>query len=231
MEQVAVRDLYLENIKLKSNGVDFFSGCETQKLNKHKLLPAKTLPIVNYKGIPIVGSPYYSVPVITKKNNNKTYLKRLKRAIDLVETHLPKSFAKIQRTVRAARGYLIIDNFCPTKGALAYAAFIPRPKDRHFVVMVSSTLLLVDELFSDYDVAAQLVHEMEGHAVQFFQQGSTDEVNAFTKQAAFAKAAGDNKFIDVNNREHNIKTKIKLKLSTTGTYVENKPAAPSFSFK
>ena len=78
----------------------------------------------------------------------------------------------------------------------------------HYKLHCDSASFCVSFLFSDYDVAAQLVHEMEGHAVQFFQQGSTDEVNAFTKQAAFAKAVGNNKFIDVNNREQNIKTKI-----------------------
>ncbi|MEG3618517.1 hypothetical protein V5T82_08640 [Magnetovibrio sp. PR-2] len=231
LDQVSVRDLYLEDVKLKSHGVNFFNGCQEQKLNKHKLLPINDVPVVNYKGIPIVGSPYFSIPVVTKKNNNALYIQRLKRAIDLVETHLPKSFAKIQRTMRAARGYMIIDNICPTQGALAYAAFVPRLKERHFVVLVSSTLLLVDDLFSDYDVAAQLVHEMEGHAVQFFQEGTTDEINAFTKQAAFAQATGNDKFKDVNNRAQNIKSKIKLSLSTTGTYVKNKTDVPSFSVK
>lgn len=231
MDRVNVRDLYLEKVKLKSHGIDFFNGCSANKMNKHQLLPTQSLPVVNYKGIPIVGSPYHSVPVVTKKNNNDLYLDRLKRAIDLIESHQPKNFAKIQRTIRAGRGYLIIDNICPTGGALAYAAFVPRPRERNFVVLVSSTLLLVDDLFSDYDVAAQLVHELEGHAVQYFQEGATDEINAFSKQAAFAKIVGDTKFKDVNNRSQNIKTKIKLKLSTSGTYVKNKSDTPSFSFK
>ena len=169
--------------------------------------------------------------VKTKKNNNDLYFKRLKSAIDLMDRHVPKSFANIQKTMKQNRGYLIIDNICPTKGALAFAAFVPRTRDNHFVVLVSSTLLLVKDLFNDYDIAAQLVHELEGHAVQYYREGRTDEINAFTKQAAFAKAAGNDKFKDVNNRSQNLRTKIKLKLSKTGTYVKSKSDTPSFSFK
>ena len=88
--------------------------------------------------------------------------------------------------------------------------------------MVLSTLLLAPDLFNDGDIASQLIHEMQGHAVDFYRRGTTDELNAFTQQAHFAKRVGDQKFKDVNNRAINLRTKVKLKLSTTGTYVENK---------
>ncbi|MCW8914448.1 MAG: hypothetical protein OQK24_01195 [Magnetovibrio sp.] len=142
--------------------------------------------------------------------------------MDIIEQHKPRSFAAIVKTMTQHRGYMIIDNFCPSSGGLAFAAFVPRTKQNNFVVMVSSTLLLLPDMFSDYDVASQLVHEMEGHAVDFYGRGTTDEAHAFTKQAQFATAVGGDKFIDVNNRPTNLEMRIKMKLSSKGTYVESK---------
>ncbi len=222
LDRTSVRALYLENVRIKSHGVDFLNGCKAMKINKHALLSTQSSPAIRYKGISIVGSPYYSAPVKTNKDNNSLYFKRLKLALDIIEKHKPQAFAAIVKTMAQHRGYVIIDNFCPSNGGLAFAAFIPRPKHNNFVVMVSSTLLLLPDMFSDYDVASQLVHEMEGHAVDYYGRGTTDEAHAFTKQAEFAATVGGDKFIDVNNRHANLKMRVKMKLSSKGTYVESK---------
>lgn len=218
----AARDLYLEKVRIKSHGIDFMNGCQKAKMNKHKRLPISSVPVIRYKGYTIVGSPYQSVPIKTGKNNNPVYFKRLKGALDIIEKYAPDSFDAISETMKQKNGYIIIDNMCPSDGGLAFAAFVPRKSPEHFVVMVSSTLLLVPDLFNDYDIASQLIHEMEGHAVDFYRRGTTDETNAFTQQARFAERVGNKKFKDVNNRAVNLRTKVKLKLSTTGTYVESK---------
>lgn len=222
IQKATARNLYLENVKIRSHGVDFFNGCQQAKIDKHAQLPDTSLPVIQYKGIPIVGSPYHSVPIKTGKNNNEIYFKRLTGALKIIENHAPKTFQDIANTIRDKRGYMIVDNVCPSPSGLAFAAFIPRTSQNNFVVMVSSTLLLLPDLFNEYDIASQLIHEMHGHAVDYYRRGTTDETHAFTAQAAFADKVGDQNFIDVNNRAANIRTKVKLKLSTTGTYVKNK---------
>lgn len=216
------RHLYMENVSLRSHGVDFLNGCAEQNIDKHRHLSADAFPVTHYKDIPIVASPYHSVPIKTGKDNNAVYFQRLSAALNIIEATQPDTFAAIRNTVKINKGYIIIDNMCPSKSGLAYAAFVPRPKLDRFVVMVSSTLLLKDDLFSPYDIAAQLIHEIEGHAIDYYNRGTTDEVHAFTQQAAFAARVGDDKFTDANNRAGNIQAKIRLKLSSTGTYVDSK---------
>jgi len=222
INKAVARSLYMEKNQLKSHGIDFMNGCKKTKINKHKALADKTVQVIKYKGITIVGSPYHSAPIKTGRNNNSVYFKRLKSALDIIEIATPATFQRITDTMRQKRGYIIIDNICPSDGGLAFAAFIPRKTLDHFVVMTSSTLLLLPDMFNDYDIAAQLVHEMEGHAVDYYQRGTTDETNGFSAQAMFAQRVGDGKFLDVNNRASNLRTKVKLKLSTNGSYVESK---------
>lgn len=222
IDKELARNLYLEHVRLRTKGIDFLNGCTEANLDNHRQLPVTTLPALRHKGFTIVGSPYHSVPIKTGKNNNEVYFKRLTGAIDLIEANVPDSFAEISKIMADKRGYIIVENICPTNGNLAFAAFLPRPQEDHFVVMVSSTLLLLPDLFNDYDIAAQLVHEMEGHAVDFYRRGVTDETHAFIVQSKFAERIGDDKFSDVNNRHQNLKTKVHLKLSKSGTYVESK---------
>jgi|GEM_PF-3477587 len=223
INKTLARSLYLEKVKIKSHGIDFLNGCKASKINKHAQLPDASLPVTQYRGFTIVGSPYHSVPIKTGQNNNAVYFKRLMSALKIIEDRAPDTFNVISKTMKRKNGYIIVDNVCPTSGGLAFAAFIPRKSMDRFVVMVSSTLLLLPDMFSDYDIAAQLVHEMEGHAMDFYRRGTTDESHAFTVQAAFAETVGDDRFLDVNNRTVNIKTKVKLMLSSVGTYVDRKP--------
>lgn len=216
------RNLYLETVTIKSHGVDFLNGCKRSNINKHLQLPDTALPVVRYNAFTIVGSPYQSAPIKTGKNNNELYFKRITDALKIIEKQAPQTYAAISKTMQQNHGYIIIDNICPSDTGLAFAAFIPRPKQDHFIIMLSSTLLLLNELFNEYDIAAQMVHEMQGHAIEFYQTGATDEANAFRAQSAFAQQVGDANFLDVNNRTSNIQTKIKLKLSTSGTYVAPK---------
>ena len=216
------RNLYLETMTIKSYGIDFLNGCKQANINKHAQLPDTDFAVVRRHNIIIVGSPFYSVPIKTGANNNVLYIKRIANALHIIKKYTPKTFDAISETMKQNHGYIIIDNVCPSDAGLAFAAFIPRVNQNQFIIMVSSTLLLLPDLFNDYDVAAQLVHEMHGHAVDFYQRGSTDEAHAFTVQSDFAQSVGDEKFLDVNNRTGNLRTRIKLKLSTMGTYVAPK---------
>lgn len=217
------RKLYLEDVTVKTRGIDFLNGCKELQMNKHALLTGSKFPVIQYLGLTIVGSPYQSVPVKTGTNNNPTYFKRITAALNILQDTAPQTLSTIAAVMQRNRGYIIIDNICPTDGGLAFAAFVPRTNPKGYVVIVSSTLLLVPELFNDYDIAAQLVHEIHGHAVEYERRGTTDEAHAFAIQAAFARTVGDDRFLDVNNRTVNINTKIKLKLSRGGTYVKSKP--------
>lgn len=216
------RHLYLENASIKQHGTDAFGGCEkTQNTNDNRLLPSPTIPVTHYKGIPIVGSPYYPVWVKTDQNNNSAYLDRTVRALQVIERETPNTFANMVRLMTQKGGYLIIKNFCPSNGILTLGAFAAISDSDHFVAMISSTMLLMPELFNDYDIAAALVHEIHGHGTAYYNHGSLSEFPAFTAQAEFASAVGDDKFLDANNMNNNIKAKMKLSLSNTGLYLDN----------
>lgn len=214
------RSLYLEKAKITQVGGNTFNGCDAAKTNKHKQISNKSVPITQYKGIPIVGSPYYSVKVKKNSNNNKMYLDRFIGALKVIETDTPELFVRLQNLMTQRGGYLIIENFCPKNGGLTLGAFAPLPKRKQFVVMVSSTMLLLPELFNEYDIAATLVHEVIGHGTSYYGNGSLSEFPAFSAQADFAALVGDDKFIDSNNRSINIKYKMKMSLSSSGTYLD-----------
>lgn len=214
------RSLYLEKASIVQVGGNTFNGCATSKTDQHKQIAAKSVPITQYKGIPIVGSPYYPVWVKVNANNNSIYLDRFIAALKVIETDTPELFARLQTLVKKHGGYLIIGNFCPKNGGLTLGAFAPLPKAKQFVVMVSSTMLLLPDMFNAYDIAATLVHEVIGHGIAYYGNGSLSEFPAFQAQADFAALVGDTKFIDNNNRSSNIKHKMKMSLSNNGQYLD-----------
>lgn len=214
------RALYLEKASIVQVGGNTFNGCDTANTDKHKQIGDAAIPITQYKGIPIVGSPYYPVWVKVKKNNNRVYLDRFVSALKVIETDTPALFAKLTQLMKAHGGYLIIENFCAKNGGLTLGAFAPLPDRKQFVVMVSSTMLLMPELFNDYDIAATLVHEVIGHGTSYYGNGSLSEFPAFTAQAEFAALVGDDKFNDNNNRSSNIKHKMRMSLSNAGQYLD-----------
>ena len=212
--------LYLENVTLIQKGANFIDRCKNANKNNHQPLPVDRVPFTLHEGITIIGSPYFSTPVATGKDNNAVYFARLQEALKVIERETPDVFASIRRQMREYNGYLAIGNFCPKNGGLTLGAFVPMKPTNQFAVLISSTLLLLPDMFNAYDIAAILVHEIEGHGADFYRRGVTDELNAFKTQAAFAHKVGDDKFLDVNNRSYNLETKLRLKLSTTGTYTE-----------
>lgn len=219
------RNLYLEKSTIKQVGGNTFNGCETANIDQHKQIHDKRIPVTQYKGVPIIGSPYYSVWVQVNDNNNNKYLNRLISALKVIETDTPELFSQLTQLVAEKGGYFIVGNFCPKNGGLTLGAFAPLPRRKQFVVMVSSTLLLMEDLFNPYDIAATLVHEAIGHGTAFYKDGSLSEFPAFAAQADFAAAVGDAQFRDVNNKSTNIRHKMKLSLSNAGHYLD-KPDEP-----
>jgi hypothetical protein len=214
------RTLYLEKASIVQVGGNTFNGCETANTDKHKQIGETSIPITQYKGIPIVGSPYYPVWVKVKKNNNAVYLDRFISALKVIEQDTPELFSKLTDLMKKHGGYLIIENFCAKNGGLTLGAFAPLPDRKQFVVMISSTMLLMPDLFNDYDIAATLVHEVIGHGTSYYGNGSLSEFPAFAAQAEFAALVGDDKFNDNNNRSLNIKHKMRMSLSNNGQYLD-----------
>ena len=214
------RKLYLEKSTIKQVGGNTFNGCDTANIDKHRQIQDKQIPITQYKGIPIIGSPYYSVWVKVKENNNKMYLDRFISALKVIEKDTPELFSQLTQLMTEKGGYFIVGNFCPKNGGLTLGAFAPLPRRKQFVVMVSSTLLLMEDLFNPYDIAATVVHEAIGHGIAYYKNGSLSEFPAFAAQADFAAAVGDAQFKDVNNRSSNIRHKMKLSLSNVGHYLD-----------
>ena len=214
------RILYLEKASIVQVSGNSFDGCASSKTDQFKQIAATSVPILQYKGIPIVRSPYYPAWVKVNSNNNGLYLDRLQGALKVIEDETPKIFSRLQKMFQTHGGYLIIGNFCPKNGGLTMGAFAPLPKAKQFVVMVSSTLLLFPEMFNEYDIAATLVHEAVGHGTAYYNTGSLSEFPAFAAQADFAALVGNDKFIDNNNRSSNIKYKMKMNLSNVGHYLD-----------
>lgn len=214
------RNLYLETSTIKQVGGNTFNGCDVANIDKHRQIKDQLIPVTQYKGIPIIGSPYYPVWVKVNENNNKIYLDRFVGALKVIETDTPDLFSKLRRLMSEKGGYFIVGNFCPKNGGLTLGAFAPLPTRNQFVVMVSSTLLLMDDLFNTYDIAATLVHEAIGHGFAYYEKGSLSEFPAFTAQADFAARVGDHQFKDINNKSSNIRYKMKLILSNAGHYLD-----------
>ncbi|PCI41315.1 MAG: hypothetical protein COB46_04130 [Rhodospirillaceae bacterium] len=214
------RHLYLEKSTIKQVGGNTFNGCDTANIDKHKQIQNKQIPVTQYKGIPIIASPYYSVWVKVNDNNNKMYLDRFISALKVIENDTPELFLQMRQLMSDKGGYFIVGNFCPKNGGLTLGAFAPLPGRKQFVVMVSSTLLLMEDLFNPYDIAATLVHEAIGHGTAYYEDGSLSEFPAFSAQADFAAIVGDAQFNDVNNRSSNIRHKMKLSLSNAGHYLD-----------
>lgn len=221
LNRETARTYYLEGLNQRK-GMDGSALCTND--GKDSLITETSVPATSYKSIPILGSPYpASAPYKETADINDAYLRETLKALKVIESRTPEIFEEISSVFKKIGGYITFRNFCTDDGlTLARFNALSGGGDKFFTVMLSSSLVMFPEFFNEFDIASALVHEAHGHAVEYYQTGSTSEDKAFTAQIKFAELVGDDKFMDSRHTSENLKFKIRMSLTVFGDYV-NKP--------
>ena len=110
----------------------------------------------HHKGLVLIGAP----GVAKDHPANKSFYRKIKQALDLIDSRTPQLF-KLMQTVNPTGRRVIYYT-----GRIGPASFVSWGKD--FVVNITATNIHEDPVFENtvYSLAATLVHELVGHGRQ-----------------------------------------------------------------